>query len=39
VEEGRLREAVRAGDGYDNLIVLSMLDREYAARVGMGLDL
>jgi diamine N-acetyltransferase len=38
VEEGRLREAVRAGDGYDNLIVLSMLDREYAARVGMGLD-
>jgi diamine N-acetyltransferase len=34
VEEGRLRESVRIGgphgDGYDSLIVMSMLDREYA---------
>ncbi|MEW6704260.1 MAG: GNAT family protein [Pseudomonadota bacterium] len=36
VEEGRLRESVRAGDGYDSLIVMSMLDREYAARVALG---
>jgi RimJ/RimL family protein N-acetyltransferase len=32
VEEGRLREAVRADAGYDTLIVMSMLDREHAAR-------
>lgn len=31
VEEGRLREAVRAGEGYDTLVVMSMLDREHAA--------
>jgi diamine N-acetyltransferase len=39
VEEGRLRESVRAESvegGYDSLIVMSMLDREYAARVAMG---
>lgn len=36
VEEGRLRESVRAGDGYDTLIVMSMLDREYDARVALG---
>ena len=30
VEEGRLRESVRTGDGgYDSLIVMAMLDREY----------
>jgi RimJ/RimL family protein N-acetyltransferase len=34
VEEGRLRESVRTDDGYDALIVMSMLDREHAARVG-----
>jgi diamine N-acetyltransferase len=43
VEEGRLRESVRvsgeAADGYDSLIVMSMLDREYQARVALGLDL
>jgi RimJ/RimL family protein N-acetyltransferase len=33
VEEGRLRESVRVGDGYDSLVVMSMLDREYQARV------
>ena len=42
VEEGRLRESVRiasdGADGYDSLIVMSMLDREYQARVALGLD-
>ena len=33
VEEGRLRESVRVEGGYDSLIVMSMLDREYEARV------
>ena len=39
VEEGRLRESVRAGDGWDSLIVMSMLEREYHARVDGGLEL
>ena len=43
VEEGRLRESVRISsdlaDGYDTLVVMSMLDREYAARVALGLEL
>ncbi|MBX3607105.1 MAG: GNAT family N-acetyltransferase [Piscinibacter sp.] len=38
VEEGRLRESVRVGDGYDSLIVMSLLDREYDARVALGLE-
>ena len=42
VEEGRLRESVRitidGADGYDSLIVMSMLDREYQARVALGLE-
>ena len=42
VEEGRLRESVRIGsslaDGYDTLVVMSMLDREYEARVALGLE-
>jgi diamine N-acetyltransferase len=29
VEEGRLRESVKTSDGYDSLIVMSMLDHEY----------
>ena len=29
VEEGRLRESVRTGDGYDSLIVISMLETEH----------
>ena len=33
IEEGRLRESVRAGDGYDSLIVMAMLEHEHAARV------
>jgi len=40
VEEGRLRESVRVSiagaDGYDSLIVMSMLDREYQARLALG---
>ena len=38
VEEGRLRESVRLGDGYDSLVVMSLLDREYDARVALGLE-
>jgi RimJ/RimL family protein N-acetyltransferase len=50
VEEGCLRESVRLGpspgaglgaggaDGYDSLIVMSLLDREYQARVALGLE-
>lgn len=42
VEEGRLRESVRlraaGADGYDSLIVMSMLDREYQARGALGLE-
>ena len=40
-EEGRLRESVRlsgAADGYDSLIVMSMLDREFQARKALGLE-
>jgi RimJ/RimL family protein N-acetyltransferase len=29
VEEGRLRESVKTDDGYDSLIVMSMLETEY----------
>ena len=43
VEEGRLRESVRlmaaGADGYDSLIVMSLLDREYQARQALGLEL
>ena len=38
VEEGRLRESVKLAEGYDTLIVMSLLDREYDARVAMGLE-
>jgi len=43
VEEGRLRESVRIlgmGEeaGYDSLVVMSLLDREYQARLAMGLE-
>jgi len=41
-EEGRLRESVRVSghhaDGYDTLVVMSLLDREYQARVALGLE-
>ena len=43
VEEGRLRETVRLGAddsaGWDSLVVMSMLDREYQARVAAGLEM
>lgn len=33
VEEGRLRESVRSGDGFDSLIVMSLLEHEHRALV------
>ena len=33
VEEGRLRESVTTPEGYDSLIVMSMLEAEYEARL------
>ncbi len=33
VEEGRLRDSVRSGDGYESLIVMSMLRSEHEARL------
>ena len=42
VEEGRLRESVHVGAndaaGWDSLVVMSMLDREYQARVDAALE-
>lgn len=38
VEEGRLRESVRVGEGWDSLVVMSMLDREYVARTAASLE-
>lgn len=41
VEEGRLRESVRlqgSADGYDTLVVMSLLDREYQARQALGME-
>jgi RimJ/RimL family protein N-acetyltransferase len=31
VEEGRLRDSVKTSDGYDSLVVMSMLEAEYQA--------
>lgn len=40
VQEGCLRESVRVmidgADGYDSLVVMSLLDREYQARLALG---
>jgi diamine N-acetyltransferase len=36
VEEGRLRESVKVGEGYDSLVVMSLLDSEYRARCAQG---
>jgi RimJ/RimL family protein N-acetyltransferase len=33
IEEGRLRESVRTDDGWDSLIVMSLLEHEHAALV------
>jgi len=38
VEEGRLRESVKLAEGYESLIVMGMLDREYDARVALGVE-
>ena len=38
VEEGGLRESVKLADGYDSLVVMRMLDREYEARVAAGAE-
>lgn len=35
VEEGRLRESVRTGEGFDSLIVMAMLEHEHVARTGV----
>ena len=43
VEEGRLRESVRVGTGetagWESLVVMSLLDREYQSRVDAGLEM
>lgn len=39
VQEGELREAVKVQDGYDSLVVMSMLSSEYAQRRTQGLEL
>ncbi len=39
IVEGTLRDAVRLEVGYDSLIVMSMLEAEYAARGDAGLEL
>lgn len=36
VEEGRLRESVKLTEGYESLVVMSLLDREYEARLALG---
>ena len=42
VEEGRLRESIRLGvddsGGWETLVVMSLLDREYQGRVDAGLE-
>jgi diamine N-acetyltransferase len=39
VLEGRLREAVKVPDGFDSLIVMSMLQPEFLGRRSLGLEL
>ena len=39
VLEGELREAVKTSDGFDSLIVMSMLRAEFTGRRGLGLEL
>lgn len=38
VEEGRLRECLLTGTGYESLVVMSLLEDEYAARCDQGLE-
>ena len=37
--EGTLRDAVRVGDGYESLVVMSILEAEFAARRAAGQEL
>lgn len=39
VIEGRLRDAVKSGAGYESLLVMSMLHSEFAGRRGLGLEM
>ena len=39
VQEGLLRESVRAADGFESLVVMSMLQPEFAQRRAAGLEL
>jgi diamine N-acetyltransferase len=39
VLEGELREAVKTDDGFDSLIVMSMLRQEFTGRRELGLEL
>ena len=39
VVEGRLREAVKAGAGFESLVVVSMLQSEFTGRRGLGLEM
>ncbi len=39
VEEGRLREAVKVGAGFESLVVMSMLRAEFAGRRSLGLEM
>lgn len=39
VHEGELRQAVKIQDGYDSLVVMSLLEDEYAQRRGRALEL
>jgi RimJ/RimL family protein N-acetyltransferase len=36
IEEGRLRESVKLAEGYESLVLMSMLDREFEVRVALG---
>ena len=38
VEEGRLRECPKLDDGFESLIVMSLLETEYADRVARGAE-
>jgi diamine N-acetyltransferase len=39
IVEGQLRDAVKVADGYETLIVMSMLQPEFTGRRGLGLEL
>ena len=38
VEEGRLRECLTLDAGFESLIVMGMLEREYEARIAQGIE-